>query len=60
VTHSVRWEEDVRSAVAGGVASFIECGPGKILAGMLKRIDKSLAVSSVSEWSEVEALPKVS
>ncbi|HNX04130.1 MAG TPA: ACP S-malonyltransferase [Opitutales bacterium] len=58
VTHSVLWEEDMKSATALGITSFIECGPGKVLAGMAKRIDKALAVASVSEWSELEALPK--
>lgn len=58
VTHSVLWEEDMKSAAALGITSYIECGPGKILAGMAKRIDKTLAVSSVSEWAELEALPK--
>jgi [acyl-carrier-protein] S-malonyltransferase len=60
VTHTVRFEDDLRAAAALGIAHYIECGPGKILAGMAKRIDKTLAVASVSEWAEVEAQPKVS
>jgi [acyl-carrier-protein] S-malonyltransferase len=59
VTHSVLWEDDVRAAIALGATSFIECGPGKVLAGMLKRIDKAIPVSSVSEYAELEALPKI-
>jgi len=57
VTHSVLWENDMRAAAALGITNFIECGPGKILAGMAKRIDRGLSVASVSEWAELEALP---
>lgn len=59
VTNSVLWEDDVRSAITAGATSFIECGPGKVLAGMVKRIDKAFPVSSVSEYAELEALPKL-
>jgi [acyl-carrier-protein] S-malonyltransferase len=59
VTHTVLFDADMRSAAALGIANFIECGPGKVLAGMAKRIDKTLVVASVSEWAELEALPKV-
>jgi len=59
VTHTVRFEDDMRSCAATGITSYIECGPGKVLAGMAKRIDRNMAVASVSEWAEVEALPKV-
>jgi [acyl-carrier-protein] S-malonyltransferase len=58
VTHTVRFEDDVRAATAMGIATYLECGPGKVLAGMVKRIDKAIPVSSVSEWAELEALPK--
>jgi len=57
VTHSVLWEDDMRSAAAMGITNFIECGPGKVLVGMAKRIDRALSVASVSEWADLEALP---
>ena len=57
VTHTVLFEADVRSSAALGIVDYVECGPGKVLAGMLKRIDRGLKVSSVSEWAELEALP---
>ena len=46
-------------AAALGLTHFIECGPGKVLSGMAKRIDKTLVVAPVSEWAEVEAQPKI-
>jgi [acyl-carrier-protein] S-malonyltransferase len=35
----VRWVETVQAIRARGIAHIIECGPGKVLAGMVKRID---------------------
>ena len=43
----VRWVECVRAIQARGVTTIIECGPGKVLAGLAKRIDGSLAAASV-------------
>ena len=49
VASTVRWEDCVRAASALGAEQFYECGPGGVLAGMCKRIDKSLAVKSLAE-----------
>jgi [acyl-carrier-protein] S-malonyltransferase len=38
----VRWVECVRAIKARGVSTLVECGPGKVLAGMTKRIDAEL------------------
>ena len=38
----VRWVECVQAIKARGVTSLVECGPGKVLAGMVKRIDSGL------------------
>jgi [acyl-carrier-protein] S-malonyltransferase len=43
----VRWVECVRALGARGLTTVIECGPGKVLAGMTKRIDPALATASV-------------
>ncbi|STX28968.1 malonyl CoA-ACP transacylase [Legionella beliardensis] len=40
----VRWVETIQMMQKKGVSQFIECGPGKVLAGLIKRIDKSLAI----------------
>jgi [acyl-carrier-protein] S-malonyltransferase len=43
----VRWVECVQAMRARGLAHIIECGPGKVLAGMSKRIDAELVTASV-------------
>ena len=43
----VRWAECVRRMVAEGVTRLVECGPGKVLTGLAKRIDRSLAAGSI-------------
>ena len=43
----VRWTECVRRMAAEGVSRLVECGPGKVLTGLAKRIDRSLAAGSL-------------
>ena len=38
----VRWVECVQAIKAHGITSVVECGPGKVLAGMVKRIDPDM------------------
>ncbi|KAF0096353.1 MAG: acyl-carrier-protein S-malonyltransferase [Puniceicoccaceae bacterium 5H] len=55
VVSSVRWEEDIRAAAAAGVQEFYECGPGAVLAGHAKRIDRDLKVRSMSDFADLSA-----
>jgi [acyl-carrier-protein] S-malonyltransferase len=43
----VRWVESIQALKARGVTAIIECGPGRVLAGMAKRIAPDLAAASV-------------
>jgi [acyl-carrier-protein] S-malonyltransferase len=43
----VRWVESVRALKARGITTVVECGPGKVLAGMVKRIDAELASAAL-------------
>ncbi len=55
----VRWAETIRAIRARGVAHIVECGPGKVLAGMVKRIDAdavSSAVFDTASLSDTRAL----
>jgi [acyl-carrier-protein] S-malonyltransferase len=56
VTRMVRWRESVLLFAAEGVEEVIELGAGRVLAGLVKRIDRNLAASSVGTPGEVEAL----
>ncbi|WP_342525856.1 ACP S-malonyltransferase [Chryseomicrobium sp. FSL W7-1435] len=47
VTAPVRWEESVRTMIDLGVDTFVECGPGNVLSGLIKKIDKSVTTYSV-------------
>lgn len=51
----VRWVETIQMMKKKGIEQIIECGPGKTLTGLIKRIDKSLHVISVNDSSSFEA-----
>lgn len=44
ITGAVRWEESMRFLIGQGVSTFVEVGPGKVLAGLLRRIDRQVSV----------------
>lgn len=55
----VRWVETVRAMAALGVTHAVECGPGKVLAGLSKRIDNSVqayALSSADAINEIKSV----
>lgn len=56
VSAPVRWDESVRKMVSLGVTSFIEIGPGKVLSGLVKRIDKEVATTNIEDTAGLQAL----
>ena len=56
VSSPVRWEDVVRRLIADGATTFIELGPGSVLAGLIKKIDRSVTVFSVEDESGLVAL----
>ncbi|MBN2163292.1 MAG: ACP S-malonyltransferase [Pontiellaceae bacterium] len=54
ITSSVQWVASVEKLVADGVEEIVECGPGKVLAGLIKRIDKSVAVRNIGQLADTE------
>lgn len=49
VTGSVKWEQSMHLLMAKGVERFIEVGPGKVLSGLMRQIDRSKAASNVGD-----------
>ncbi|MBX9926388.1 MAG: ACP S-malonyltransferase [Hyphomicrobiaceae bacterium] len=56
VTGTVRWRECVMAMAAHGVTTIIEAGAGKVLAGLVKRIDGGISALSVGTPDEIEAV----
>ena len=50
----VRWSDSVRTMAQGGARVFVECGPGNVLAGLARRIDRSLAFHGASTLDGLE------
>jgi len=51
----VRWTECVQALAGAGVTRVAECGPGKVLAGLIKRIDKSIEARAIGTPAELDA-----
>jgi [acyl-carrier-protein] S-malonyltransferase len=56
VSSPVRWEDVVKRLVAEGVTTCIELGPGNVLAGLIKKIDRSVKVFSVERPDDLAVL----
>ncbi|MCF8260296.1 MAG: ACP S-malonyltransferase [Melioribacteraceae bacterium] len=50
----VRWEETITNMVNDGFDEFIEIGPGKVLQGLVKRINKNVQISGIEKYEDVE------
>lgn len=59
VTGSVRWTESIRLLCDKGHRTFIELGPGKVLAGLVAKIDKDATVHSVEDLASLEAVTEL-
>jgi [acyl-carrier-protein] S-malonyltransferase len=55
VSGPVRWQESVERLVREGVDAFVEVGPGTVLSGLIKKIDKNVRVLSVDDPASLEA-----
>ncbi len=56
LTHAVRWVETIQNMVKNGVKRFIEVGAGKVLCGLVKRIERDVQVESCGTVKELEQL----
>jgi len=48
LTAPVRWTQSIQSMITDGATEFIEVGPGKVLQGLMRKIDRSVAASGAS------------
>ena len=52
----VRWRESVLLMINKGVNQFIEIGPGKVLSGLIKRIDRNVKVSAINTEEDIKLI----
>ncbi len=54
IENPVRWRESVKYMIDNGVKKFIEIGPGKVLSGLIKRIDRSVGIVTVNDINDIK------
>jgi [acyl-carrier-protein] S-malonyltransferase len=58
VSSPVLWEDCVRTMIALGVDTFVEIGPGKVLSGFIKKIDRNVATLNIEDMDSLETALK--
>ena len=56
IENRVRWRESVINLINNGVDHFIEIGPGKVLSGLVKRINKNVKINTINNESDIKDL----
>ena len=56
IENRVRWRESVIYMIKNGVNQFIEIGPGKVLSGLVKRINKNMKIDSINNQEDIKNL----
>ena len=56
IERPVRWRESVIYMIKNGVTNCIEIGPGKVLSGLVKRIDKTINVNSINKFDDLNLI----
>ena len=56
IENRVRWRESVINMINNDVNHFIEIGPGKVLSGLIKRINRDVKIDTINSQSEIESL----
>lgn len=54
VASSVKWQQSVENMIADGVDTFVEIGPGKTLAGFMRKINRDVKVYNVGTWEDAD------
>jgi len=53
--HSIDWQRSIEYMVAEGVTTFVEIGPGKVLSGLIKRIDRGVETVNIGDADEIKS-----
>ncbi len=56
IENRVRWRESVINMIKNDVSHFIEIGPGKVLSGLVKRINRDVKIDTINSQSDIEGL----
>ncbi|MAU39112.1 MAG: [acyl-carrier-protein] S-malonyltransferase [Rhodobiaceae bacterium] len=56
IENRVRWRESVINMIDNGVNHFIEIGPGRVLSGLVKRINKEVKINDINKQGDIEVL----
>ena len=59
IESKVKWRESIKYMIENGTKDFIEIGPGKVLSGLVKRIDKGVKVSAINIEEDISNLKKI-
>lgn len=54
ICHPVQWQKLVENMISAGADTFIEVGPGRVLRGLIRRIDKGVRIFNVSDWESLD------
>ena len=54
ITSRVRWRESVEYMIKNGITNFLEIGPGKVLSGLVKKINKNVTISNINSLEDVK------
>lgn len=58
IDHPVLWEDSIKKMIEGGVETFIEIGPGKVLSGLLRKIDRSKRILNMEDENSLNDILK--
>jgi len=54
ITSKVRWRESINYMIKNGVKDFIEIGPGKVLSGLVKKINTDVKISNINSLEDIK------
>ena len=60
ITASVRWVDNIQWMIDCGVNHFVECGPGKVLVSLVKRIDNQVALTNIQDGTSLDVYVEAS